>query len=157
MAAQIGSSGVCSVALHVPTSSVHFGPDIVEEEIPAQFKAPPPSQPRRPHPSGLDTLQEASHINALAQATGPSPASLQAVIQNLSLNQNKGKDQKVEAIVTAALASLSPCNRSRAITKAKGYDSIAVQLTNERWRERWSRLCLAPSETVASTSASSVS
>ncbi|MCO5588146.1 hypothetical protein L7F22_042101 [Adiantum nelumboides] len=151
-----GSSSACSVALHVPTSSVHFGPDIVEDEIPAQFKAPPSSQPRRPHPGGLDTLQEASHVNALSQATGPSPISLQAVMENISLSQKQGNNQKVEALLTAALATLSPSNRSRAITKAKGYDSIAVQLTNERWRERWSRLCLAPNETVASASASSV-
>ncbi|PWN32597.1 PRMT5-domain-containing protein [Meira miltonrushii] len=151
-----GNTNTCSVSLHVPTSSVHFGPDIVEDEIPAQFKAPPPSQPRRPHPGGLDTLQEASHVNALSQATGPSPASLQAVMENISLSQKQGTNQKVEALLTAALASLSPSNRSRAITKAKGYDSITVQLANERWRERWSRLCLAPSETVASTSASSV-
>lgn len=148
----------CAIALHVPTSSVQFGPDILDDEVPAAFKAPNP--PRRPHPGGLDTLPEASHVNALVQATGPSPPSLQAAMANASLqghgtrNDNNNKNNNVASLLTAAMASLSPPSRSRAITRAKGYNSIAIQLANERWRERWSRLCLAPSDATPSGAAS---
>ena len=143
-----GQAWSCPISLHVPTSALHFGPDIVDGATPpapnhqhpssSSSSAPPTSQtPRRPHPSGLDTLPEASHVNALVNATGPSPASLP------NSGGSSANGNNIDSILGAALQGLSPASRSLAVSRAKGYSGITVQLTNERWRERWSRLCLA--------------
>jgi protein arginine N-methyltransferase 5 len=77
----------------------------------------------------LESLPEASHVNALAEARGPSPAGLPASL---------ARD------VDAALAGLAPAQRAKTHLCSDGYDVLAVPLANERWRERWERLCLAP-------------
>lgn len=130
----------CPISLHVPTSSRQFGPDILEfgGENPsaASTSKPAPSPnltPRRPHPGGLDTLPEASHVNALSDAQGPSPQAL----------PGSSAQAHLDSLVGAALQGLSPATRSLAISRTKGYCGITVELTNERWRERWCRLCLA--------------
>lgn len=30
--------------------------------------------------------------------------------------------------------------------KAKGYDTVCIPLTNEKWRERWKGMCLSPED-----------
>lgn len=123
---------------------MQFGPDLIgpgAEQSAAQVIQEQKlnhHQPKRPHPGGLETLPEASHANALSMASGPSPPSLQAY-QNEDSHGNS-----LDAILSSALAALSPPSRSRALTRTKGYAGIAIDLANERWRERWSRLCLAP-------------
>lgn len=141
---EAGRSRSCPISLHVQTSALSFGPDIIEAGFSTngssssstassaasqQQQAPP----RRPHPGGLDTLPEASHVNALVDATGPSPASL----------SRGGVNQHLDSLVGAALQGLSAPSRSLAVSRSKGYSGITIELTNERWRERWSRLCLA--------------
>lgn len=183
-----GGPGVCPIILHIPTSSLQFGPDIVgsggaddgntaqvllqtqphlfeqhhqqqillEQQLQEQLREQQ-HQPKRPHPGGLETLVEASHVNALADATGPSPQGLQSYAQRVRSSGGSGdghngagadaaSSSKIDAILASALAALSPPSRSRAITRTKGYTGIAVDLANERWRERWSRLCLAADE-----------
>ncbi|UZJ53777.1 hypothetical protein CBS101457_003097 [Exobasidium rhododendri] len=139
-----------SISLHVPTSAFRFGPDIIDEPAPAVKDVRPAAAtsaatqaPRRPHPSGLDTLPEASHINALVDATGPSPA-------GLSNGAAPSNNEDIDSILDAALLGLSAPSRSLAVSRAKGYSSITVEIANERWRERWSRLCLATEDSSGS-------
>ena len=49
-----------------------------------------------------------------------------------------------EARTAAPAAPRSAVEQCRAHARAEGYDTIAIELTNARWRERWERLCLVP-------------
>lgn len=31
-------------------------------------------------------------------------------------------------------------------SKVKGYDTVCIPLTNEKWRERWRKMCLSPDD-----------
>ncbi|EPQ31570.1 uncharacterized protein PFL1_00903 [Pseudozyma flocculosa PF-1] len=119
-----------ALGLHVPTSVLSFSPST------AQAPSPPlgTNAHRRSHvqpPGGaLPTLIEASHANALHAATGPSPAAL-------------GLDADLDAASAAALAGLGPVQRTLSLSRSQGYDLLVLELANERWKERWERLCLA--------------
>jgi len=155
-----GQQSSSPISLHVPTSALRFGPDIIDASPPnvndvrsaAAAANSAANNTRRPHPGGLDTLPEASHVNALVDATGPSPASLANGGQSSS---NSSSSRNIDSILDAALLGLSPPSRSLAVSRAKGYSSITVEITNERWRERWSRLCLAGEEESKSQPGSS--
>ena len=130
------------VAHHVPSSALvynRFGPTSSAAATPT--KAPTGSRrPPIPHPSGLETLQEVSHINALHLAQGRAPTGL-------------GHDRdRLDDVIDEALASLPPCQRCLALARTEGYELIAMDLTNQRWKERWERLCLDGSAMEASDS-----
>lgn len=132
-----------SVSLHVPNSDLAFsfqspsinnkvgnGSASVNNQTTPKINStqPPPtsssgSNSTRPHPSGLETLPEASHANALNQAKGPSPSSFPPNHSDLS--------------------HLTSVQRSLHLARNDGYDSILVEIANERWKERWERLCLS--------------
>lgn len=38
----------------------------------------------------------------------------------------------------------TPILRLLSTSKAKGYDTVCIPLTNEKWRERWKKMCLSP-------------
>ena len=40
----------------------------------------------------------------------------------------------------------TPILRLLSDSKTKGYDTVCIPLTNERWRERWKRMCLSPED-----------
>lgn len=105
--------------------------DVSSLDVSAAAAARPPNPRRGSHvgPGGLEPLPEASHVNALAQASGPSPA---------------GLPSGLNASIDAAFASLTVSQRLKAQLYQEGYDMLAVPLTNERWRERWESLCLEP-------------
>lgn len=128
-----------SVALHVPTSAV--------DQVSWAQAAPLSGNPnRRSHiqqnVQALPTLPEASHANALNTATGPAPVAL-------------GLTADFDATTAAALNGLSPAQKTLALSRSQGYDLIVLELTNERWKERWERLCLANPNDVPSASGSS--
>lgn len=149
-----GRSRSCPISLHVQTSSIQFGPDIIEPgystngTTSSSISAASTQTPRRPHPGGLDTLPEASHVNALSEATGPSPAGLPQGGASSS-SSSSATAQHLDSFVGSALKGLSPPSRSLAVSRSKGYSGITVELTNERWRERWSRMCLVDGEDSA--------
>lgn len=138
-----------SVSLHIPNSDLTFSyqsPSISTSNQPTPKNTPTPkdSQPpptsssgsnsRRPNPSGLETLPEASHANALNNARGPSPSSFPSQAAN-----------------PIELSHLTSVQRSLHLARNEGYDSILVELANERWKERWERLCLTPPPTSNSS------
>lgn len=128
-----------SVALHVPTSAV----DLV-----SSAQVPLSGNPnRRSHIQqsiqALPTLPEASHANALNTATGPAPAAL-------------GLTADLDPTTAAALTGLSPAQKTLALSRSQGYDVVVLDLANERWKERWERLCLANPADLPSVSGSSV-
>lgn len=77
---------------------------------------------------GLKPLREASHANALDTIVGPTPASI-------------GVHDKTTTSA-AELKQMTDVEKCRHWACADGYDGIAVELTNARWRERWEHLCL---------------
>lgn len=130
-----------TVALYVPTSAV----DLVNS---AQGGVAPLSgnPNRRSHIQqniqALPTLPEASHANALNTATGPAPAAL-------------GLTADLDPTTAAALNGLSPAQKTLTLSRSQGYDLIVLELANERWKERWERLCLAnPADLPAASSSS---
>lgn len=154
-----GRSKSCPISLHIPTSSIQFGPDIIDADFVSNgstsstLATSTHQTPRRPHPGGLDTLPEASHVNALSEATGPSPSGLPKAggaaassSSSSSASASATAQHHLDSLVGSALKGLSPPARSLAISRSKGYSGITVELTNERWRERWSRLCLVNAE-----------
>ncbi|KAJ1034245.1 hypothetical protein NDA18_001109 [Ustilago nuda] len=130
-----------SVALHVPISAA----DLVSS---AQGTAAPLSgnPNRRSHIqqniTALPTLPEVSHANALNTATGPAPAAL-------------GLTADLDPTTAAALNGLSPAQKTLALSRSQGYDLIVLELANDRWKERWERLCLANPADLPSGSGSS--
>lgn len=40
----------------------------------------------------------------------------------------------------------TPILRLLSDSKAKGYDTVCVPLTNEKWRTRWKKMCLSPED-----------
>lgn len=40
----------------------------------------------------------------------------------------------------------TPILRLLSTSKAKGYDTVCISLTNEKWRERWKGMCLSPED-----------
>ena len=104
------------VSLYVPTGDLQL------------LSVPGTSAPRAAAqtPSGLAPLPEASHANALNEATGPSPTPL---------------DAGGEGAAASGARSGTP-QRAVAAAQEQGYDGVTVQLTNDRWRERWERMCL---------------
>lgn len=42
----------------------------------------------------------------------------------------------------------TPVLRLLSDSKAKGYDTVCVPLTNEKWRARWKKMCLSPEDEV---------
>ncbi|SNX82435.1 related to protein arginine N-methyltransferase [Melanopsichium pennsylvanicum] len=116
-----------SVALHVPISAV--------DQVDSAQGVPLSGNPnRRSHIqqniTALPTLPEASHVNALNTATGPAPAAL-------------GLAKDLDSTTAAALNGLSPAQKTLTLSRSQGYDLIVLELANERWKERWERLCLA--------------
>ncbi len=113
-------------------------------------KAPGHRRAPIPHPSGLETLDEVSHVNALHLATGPAPtalgsAALREKAAAAAASGNAGAAAiaaDLEKAADEALANMPPCQRCLAMARAEGYDIIAIELANERWKERWERLCL---------------
>lgn len=80
---------------------------------------------------GLAPLPEASHSNALHSAIGPSPASLGLI----------ASEMEAAAITDAEASAPSRCEQ---LAVSEGYNGITVELTNDRWRERWERMCILP-------------
>ncbi|PWZ01107.1 PRMT5-domain-containing protein [Testicularia cyperi] len=131
-----------SIGLHVPTSAINY----VQAGASTTLSGNPN---RRSHiqqnVQALPTLPEASHANALNTATGPSPAAL-------------GLTADLDAATAAALEGLSPAQKTLSLSRSQGYDVIVVDLANERWKERWERLCLAnPVDSAAAAFASAAS
>ncbi|PWN52296.1 PRMT5-domain-containing protein [Violaceomyces palustris] len=127
------------VALHVPTSAISYVQPSQAQQSSSNPNHPNPN--RRggsplPPLGGLPTLPEASHANALHAATGPSPAAL-------GLNPTE-----LDAVTTNALQGLTPVQRTLHLSRSQGYDSLVIELANQRWKERWERLCLANPGTV---------
>ncbi|CAO1618171.1 unnamed protein product [Sympodiomycopsis kandeliae] len=85
-----------------------------------------------PTNSRLPTLPEASHINALDQATGPSPLGFPSV-SDISLD---GLSAPQQAVLQA---------------KAAGYTTAVVDLANDEFRQRWEYLCLQSPEDEQTT------
>ncbi|KAN0061417.1 hypothetical protein ACQY0O_006264 [Thecaphora frezii] len=114
-----------ALGLHVPTSVLSFS---------VQGSSASAGAHRRSHvhpaQSALPTLPEASHANALHAATGPSPAAL-------------GLTADLDAATAASLAGLTPIQRTLSLSRSQGYDLMVLEIANERWKERWERLCLA--------------
>ena len=40
----------------------------------------------------------------------------------------------------------TPILRLLSTSKAKGYDTVCIPLTNEKWRARWKKMCLSPED-----------
>ena len=40
----------------------------------------------------------------------------------------------------------TPILRLLSDNKTKGYDTVCMPLTNERWRESWKKMCLSPED-----------
>lgn len=40
----------------------------------------------------------------------------------------------------------TPILRLLSDSKAKGYDTVCVPLTNDKWRTRWKKMCLSPED-----------
>ena len=120
------------LGLYVPTSAVNF----VSQPAPAPSANPNRRSYVQPPTGALPTLPEASHANALHAATGPSPAAL-------------GLATDLDADTATALAGLTPVQRTLSLSRSQGYDLIVMDLANERWKERWERLCLASPSDMA--------
>ncbi|PWN40076.1 PRMT5-domain-containing protein [Ceraceosorus guamensis] len=126
--------------------------------IESQSRRGPPSASGstsgRATPGGLEPLPEASHINALSEASGPSPAGLPGPKGSTSATSRphgKAASSRLEGLnadIDAALAGLTQVQRLRAVLRSEGYDKIVVPLTNEKWKDRWERMCLAPATPV---------
>ncbi|KAK0562704.1 hypothetical protein OC844_002559 [Tilletia horrida] len=124
-----------NVAQHIPASTLAYAAALAafaESAAEQQQQQQQQKQQRRRsaalNPGGLETLPEASHINALNFATGLSPL---------------GLPQDIDAAAEQALRSMPPAQRALTTARGDGYDSIVVELSNQAWRERWERLCLA--------------
>ncbi|PWN29173.1 PRMT5-domain-containing protein [Jaminaea rosea] len=89
------------------------------------------STPSAPPSSKLPTLVEASHVNALNEATGPSPT---------------GLPSNMDSALNAALAGMSAPQRALAQARSAGYGQAIIELANDEFRQRWERLCLSPLE-----------
>lgn len=81
--------------------------------------------------SKLPTLPEASHVNALNEATGPSPL---------------GIPGQVDASYDGALADLSTPQRAVQQARSVGYGFAIMELANDEFRQRWETLCLTSPE-----------
>lgn len=88
---------------------------------------------------GLAPLREESHLHALDHAEGPAPASFGITSTQV--------DENTAAVLTDP--STTPLQQSRHYASMDGYSGITIELANDRWRERWERLCLQPSEAAA--------
>ena len=44
------------------------------------------------------------------------------------------------------LSGRSPALKAIAEARADGYDAVCIPLTTEKWKERWSGMCLLPDE-----------
>lgn len=40
----------------------------------------------------------------------------------------------------------TPILRLLSTSKAKGYDTVCIPLTNEKWQARWKKMCLSPED-----------
>lgn len=136
-----GARPPLSVALHVPTSAVDQVNSVQGGSAPLSG-----NPNRRSHiqqnVQALPTLPEASHANALNTATGPAPAAL-------------GLTVDLDPTTSAALNGLSPAQKTLTLSRSQGYDAIVLELANERWKDRWERLCLANPADLPSASGSS--
>ena len=70
----------------------------------------------------------------------PSTLPMAAVAGHLSLEDIAGaaadRDPNYE----------TPILRLLSASKAKGYDTVCIPLTNEKWQERWRNMCLSPED-----------
>lgn len=87
--------------------------------------------PSAPPSSKLPTLVEASHVNALNEATGPSPM---------------GLPSNLDSALNAALAGMSAPQVAFTQARSAGYGQAVIELANDEFRQRWERLCLCPLE-----------
>ncbi|WFD35753.1 type II protein arginine methyltransferase [Malassezia cuniculi] len=87
---------------------------------------------------GLPPLREESHLDSLNREQGPSPSSLGIVTTDV--------DPETAAALTDA--SLTPIQKIRRYAEVDGYSGVTVELANERWRERWERLCLQSDDAI---------
>ncbi|KAL9933191.1 hypothetical protein V8E36_007909 [Tilletia maclaganii] len=123
-----------NVAQHIPASTLTYAAAVAafaESSAASASASGSGSELRRSsvyNPGGLETLPEASHVNALNFATGPSPL---------------GLPTDIDAAAEQALSRMPPAQRALTTARGDGYDSIIVELANQSWRERWERLCLA--------------
>ncbi|KAE8266587.1 hypothetical protein A4X09_0g5760 [Tilletia walkeri] len=118
-----------NVAQHIPASTLAYAAAVSAFTDSAPSTST--SERRRSaaiNPGGLETLPEASHVNALNTATGRSPL---------------GLPHDIDVAAEQALRSMPPAQRALTTARGDGYDSIIVELSNQAWRERWERLCLA--------------
>ncbi|KAK0545917.1 hypothetical protein OC845_004860 [Tilletia horrida] len=123
-----------NVAQHIPASTLAYAAAVTafaESSGNAAGGSSSSTSARRSsliNPSGLETLPEASHVNALNTATGPSPL---------------GLPRDIDVAAEQALRTMPAAQRALTTARGDGYDSIVVELANQAWRERWERLCLA--------------
>lgn len=126
------------IAYHVPNALLSYNRFAsVAKPAAAAAAAQASRRPPIPHPSGLETLDEVSHVNALHLATGRAPTGL----------GSSALRADVDKAAEVALNTLPPCQRCLAMARADGYNIIAIELANERWKERWERLCLDGGDT----------
>ena len=117
---------VTPVSLYIPT------------EVLNQRRGAPVVQQTSPPLGGLEPLREESHLHALDQAQGPAPSSF-------GISATHVDDETAAALTDP---SLTPVQYIKRFVGLDGYSGIAVELTNERWRERWERLCLQSDHTA---------
>ncbi|CAD6907247.1 unnamed protein product [Tilletia controversa] len=118
-----------NVAQYIPASTLAYAAAVTA--FPDAAPSTSTSERRRSaamNPGGLETLPEASHVNALNTATGRSPL---------------GLPHDIDVAAEQALRSMPPAQRALTTARGDGYDSIIVELSNQNWHERWERLCLA--------------
>ena len=71
-------------------------------------------------------------------ASGFSPFPIATVAGHLSLDDiaSAAADRDYE----------TPILRLLSTSKAKGYDTVCIPLTNEKWQTRWKKMCLSPED-----------
>ena len=73
-------------------------------------------------------------------ASGFSPFPIATVAGHLSL------DDIASAAADRDPNHETPILRLLSTSRAKGYDTVCIPLTNEKWRARWKKMCLSPED-----------
>ncbi|KAL0954806.1 hypothetical protein HGRIS_003752 [Hohenbuehelia grisea] len=91
----------------------------------------------------------ASHVtldDILAAASPTASASAPIPIPAIPTSPITAK-RKTSAVRSRDTDVLTPVQRLSSEARAKGYESVCIPLTTDKWRERWARMCLvAPGE-----------
>ena len=123
----------------IPTRTLKKYPKI--DQLPNRLSPHPISPPRAP--------TSKSDLKRKRKMSGASTSGFSSVFPMATVAGHLSLDDIAGAAADRDPNYQTPILRLLSTSKDKGYDTVCIPLTNEKWQARWKEMCLSPEDEAA--------